>query len=63
MQKSINGSETGMTAKQQYEHWREWTTEIRMEVDKGIASFLLTLPVPMSYEVWKHLHRIKGDFE
>lgn len=50
-------------AKQLYESQREWTTEIRMEMDKGIASFLLTLPISMSYEVWRELHRIKGDFE
>jgi hypothetical protein len=37
--------------------------EMTQESDKGLASFLLRLPLPMSYEVWQHLHKVKGDFE
>ena len=51
-----------MNAKVMYEKQREWTTEIKLEMDKGIASFLLTLPVGMSYELWVHLHKVKGDW-
>ena len=52
-----------MTAKKQYELWQNYCTETRTKVNKGIASLLLTLPIPMSYEVWWHLHTIKGDVE
>ena len=37
--------------------------EMTQESDKGLASFLLKLPLSMSYEVWQHLHKVKGDFE
>lgn len=37
--------------------------EMSKETDKGIASFILTLPIAMSYEVWQHLHKVKGDVE
>ena len=37
--------------------------EMRTETDKGIASILLALPLAMSYEVWQHLHKVKGDYE
>ena len=37
--------------------------EMKTEMDKGLASFLLTLPLAMSYEVWQHLHKVKGDYE
>lgn len=48
--------------KQQYKIYKEWTTEIKMEMNKGIASFLLTLPIPMSYEFWRYLHQVRGDW-
>ena len=35
--------------------------EMGTELDKGIASFILTLPIAMSYEVWQHLHKVKGS--
>ena len=50
-----------MNAKEQYEYFQSYCAEIRTERDKGIASWLLTLPIPMSYEVWWYLHTIKGD--
>ncbi len=50
------------SAKQLYEIQREWTTEIRMEMNKEIASFLLILPMGMSYELWRYLHQVKGDW-
>ena len=28
---------------------------------KSFAGMLLQLPIPMSYEVWRHLHSVKGD--
>lgn len=49
-------------AEQAYKIQTEWTTEIRMEMDKGIASFLLILPMGMSYELWRYLHQVKGDW-
>lgn len=52
-----------MTAKEQWKIYNEHCTEIRTEMNKGLASFFLTLPIPMSYEVWWHLHTIKGDVE
>ena len=59
----------GMTAKRyssaevQAEIYNKNILEMTEELDKGIASFLLTLPIPMSYEVWQHLHKVKGDYE
>lgn len=37
--------------------------KMAQEFDKGLASILLKLPLPMSYEVWQHLHKVKGDYE
>lgn len=51
------------SAKKQYEYYQKDCTEIRTEMNKGLASWFLTLPIPMSYEVWWHLHKIKGDVE
>lgn len=51
------------SAKKQYEIHNEFTTTITTELNAGFASFLLKLPVPMSYELWVRLHKIKGDFE
>lgn len=36
--------------------------EMKTELDKGIASFLLILPMGMSYELWRYLHQVKGDW-
>ena len=51
------------SAKKQYEIYDEFTTTMSIELNKGLASFFLTLPIPMTYELWKHLHSIKGDWE
>lgn len=32
------------------------------EFKKGYVSFLLKLPVGMSYELWCCLHKVKGDW-
>lgn len=48
---------------QQWKIHNGYCTEIRTEMNKGLASWFLTLPIPMSYEVWWHLHKIKGDVE
>ena len=52
-----------MSAKKLYERQQGNCTEIRTKMNKGIASFLLTLPIPMTYKMWRFLHRIKGDVE
>ena len=52
-----------MSAKIQAEIYNKKIYEMTQELDKGLASFLLRLPLPMSYEVWQHLHKVKGDFE
>ena len=49
------------SAKKQYEIHNEFTTTMSIELNKGLASFFLTLPIPMTYELWKHLHSINGD--
>lgn len=51
------------SAEVQAEIYNKKIYEMRTELEKGIASFLLTLPIAMSYEVWQHLHKVKGDFE
>ena len=51
------------SAKIQAEIYNKKIYEMTQELDGGLASFLLRLPLPMSYEVWQHLHKIKGDFE
>ena len=50
------------SAKKQYEIYNEFITTISTKLDKGLASFFLKLPIPMTYELWKHLHSIKGDW-
>ena len=52
-----------MTAKEQWKIHNEYCIEIKSEMNKGLASFFLKSPIPMSYEVWQHLHKIKGDVE
>ena len=52
-----------MSAKMQAEIYNKKIYEMTQELDKGLASFLLRLPLPMSYEVWQHLHKVKGDVE
>lgn len=52
-----------MSAKKQYKLYRENCCEIKMEINKGFASFLLTLPFELNYESWVRLHKIKGDGE
>lgn len=52
-----------MSAKKQYELYNESCCEIKMEFNKGMASFLLKLPRGLSYESWVQLHKIKGDYE
>ena len=47
-----------MTDKNVYTSHLNYCTEIRTEMNKGLASFFLKLPCPMSYEVWSELHRI-----
>ena len=49
------------SAKIQAEIYNKKIYEMTQEVDKGLASFLLMLPLSMSYEVWQHLHKVKGD--
>lgn len=46
---------------QQWKIHNEYCTEIRTKMNKGLASWFLKLPIPMTYETWKHLHKIKGD--
>lgn len=46
---------------QQWKIHNEYCTEIRTEMNKELASWFLKLPIPISYEVWQHLHKIKGD--
>ena len=50
-----------LSAKKQYESYNEFTTTISTKLDKGLASFFLKLPIPMTYELWRQLHLIKGD--
>lgn len=57
------GEKSGSDAKTQYKLHNQHCIEMELELNKGIALFLLKLPVPMSYEVWKYLHKIKGDYE
>ena len=49
------------SAKKQYEIHNEFTTTISTKLNKGLASFFLKLPIPMTYELWWFLHSIKGD--
>ena len=51
------------SAKKQYEIHNEFTTTMSIELNKELASFVLTLPIPINYELWVRLHKIKGDFE
>lgn len=51
------------SAKIQAEIYNKKIYEMTQESDKGLASFLLMLPLSMSYEVWQHLHKVKGDYK
>ena len=49
------------TAKKQYEAFEQTNNKTKQKFYSALASFLLKLPIPMSYEVWQHLHKVKGD--
>ena len=51
-----------MTEKEMYEAHNRYITELRQEMNSNLASFLLTLPIGMSYELWEYLHKFKGDW-
>lgn len=51
------------SAEVQVEIYNKNIFEMTDELDKGIASLLLKLPFAMSYEVWQHLHKVKGDYD
>ena len=51
------------SAKIQAEIYNKKIYEVAEATDKGIASILLRLPLRMSYEVWQHLHKVKGDYK
>ena len=50
------------SAKVQAEIYNKRIDEMTQEFGKGMASFLLKLPLSMSYPVWRHLHKVKGDW-
>lgn len=52
-----------MTAKLQYKYYRHRIREERASLNKEIATMLLKIPIPMSYDVWRGLHMIKGDWK
>ena len=49
-------------AKTQYKEFNKAKTKLNEEFSKEIARIFLRLPLPMSYEVWRKLHEIKGDW-
>ena len=51
-----------MSAVREYERHQKYIVDCARTVDVGFATFLLKLPVPMSYEVWSFLHKVKGDY-
>ena len=51
------------SAKIQAEIYNKKIYEMTEATDKGLASFLLMFPLEMRYEVWQHLHKVKGDVE
>ena len=49
-------------ARIQYEHTIDLFKNVIEETDKEWADLLLRVMKPMSYEVWKYLHEVKGDW-
>ena len=37
-------------------------SEATDELNKGLATFFLNVPMGMSYELWRYLHQVKGDW-
>lgn len=50
------------SAKEQYKSLEQTINEIGEKLNSVMASFLLMIPVGISYEVWKYLHELKGDW-
>lgn len=50
------------SAKEQYKSLEQTINEIEEKLNSPLASFLLKLPICMSYETWKYLHELKGDW-
>jgi hypothetical protein len=51
------------SAKVQYECFNATMKKLSDELNKGLASFFLMLPVGIPYETWRWLHIMKGDYE
>ena len=50
-----------MNAKQLAKDYISNQRKLCTELVKLEATMILSLPVPMSYETWKYLHKVKGD--
>lgn len=46
----------------QFNHLNQATNELTLELNRFKASLALMLPIGLSYEMWKELHMIKGDW-
>lgn len=45
-----------MSSTELYKQWQEYAQKNAEMFNRKMAKFLLTLPIPMSYELWTYLH-------
>ena len=55
-------TEKHSSAKEQYKSLEQTINEIGEKLDSALAASLLKIPTGISYEVWKYLHELKGDW-
>lgn len=55
-------TEKHSSAKEHYKSLEQAINVTEEIFGSEMASFLLKMPIGMSYEVWKYLHELKGDW-
>lgn len=55
-------TEKHSSAKEQYKSLEQIIDATKEEFGSAIASGILKIPMGISYEVWKYLHELKGDW-
>ena len=56
-------TEKQSSAKILYKQYLEERETLCTDFNIGFAKFLLSLPIPMSYEIWRYLHKFVGDLK
>lgn len=50
------------SARMEHEYYEDSMRKTSEKFHQNMAIFFLRLPLPLSYEIWRKLHLIKGDW-